>query len=170
MKEFIASLLVSTLAAWATYAYGLKFSYSDIKDYGNSLFALSGMIFTIMGIWIAFIYPNALLRLQAPTTIKNADFSQTLDDTKRLQAIVGCVLKSVFVASVLCIIFLAKIVIGSLPFYTDYLQIIKSILMGLVVFLTILQGSAVASVMYANFMFVEDLHSKREKKEGDNDF
>ncbi|AIS15060.1 hypothetical protein JM49_26305 [Pseudomonas chlororaphis subsp. aurantiaca] len=170
MKELIASLLVSMLAAWATYAYGLKFSYSDIKDYGSSLFALSGMIFTIMGIWIAFIYPNALLRLQAPSKIKNADFSQTLEDTKRLQSIVGCVLKSVFVASVLCVIFLLKIIISSIPFYKEYSQIIKAGVMGVIVFLTILQGSAVASVMYANFMFVEDLHSKREKKEGDNDF
>jgi hypothetical protein len=65
---------------------------------------------------------------------------------------------------------LGKIIIGSLPFYIEYSQIIKAGVMGFVVFLTVLQGSAVASVMYANFMFVEDLHSKREKKEGDNDF
>jgi hypothetical protein len=157
-------------AAYFSYRFKLAFSYGDIKDYANGLLALSGMIFTIMGIWIAFIYPNALLRLQAPRKIKTADFTETLDDTKRLQSIVGCVLKSVFVALMLCLIFFAKFAIGGLPFVKENIWIFRALLFGFITFLTFLQGSAVASVMFANFMFVEDLHRRREKREIEDDF
>lgn len=170
MKSLMAYIALSAIAAHLAFKYNITFSYGDFKDYGNSLLSLSGMIFTIMGIWIAFIYPNAVLRLQAPRKIKTVDFSETLDDTERLQSIVGCVLKSVFVASALCLIFFAKISLGGLPFVKENLAVVKAIILGAVTFLTFLQGSAVASVMYANYMFVEDLHRRREKKQADDDF
>lgn len=170
MKEIFVALIISAVSTWLAYYYGLTYSYSDFKDYGNNILAISGMVFTIMGIWIAFIYPNAILRLQAPNKIKNADFTQTLEDTRRLESIVGCIMKSAFVASALCLVFLVKILASSTPFYKEHIQLVKSLVLGGAVFLTILQGSAVVSVMYANFMFIEDLHRRRENRQGDNDF
>lgn len=170
MKESFVALVISAVVIWLCHRFGVSYSYSDFKDYGNNLLAISGMVFTIMGIWIAFIYPNAIIRLQAPTKIKNADFTQTLEDTRRLESIVGCVMKSAFVASALCIIFLIKILLSSTPLYKENIHFIKSVVLGVTVFITILQGSAVVSVMYANFMFIEDLHRRRESKQGDNDF
>ena len=38
----------------------IDYKYDDYKDFINILINISGMIFTIMGIWIAFLYPNAL--------------------------------------------------------------------------------------------------------------
>lgn len=170
MKSLIAYIALSAITTHLAFKYNIAFSYGDLKDYGNSLLALSGMIFTIMGIWIAFIYPNAVLRLQAPRKIKTADFSEALEDTRRLQSIVGCILKSVFVASALCLVFFAKVSLGSLPIVKEHLALAKAVILGVVTFLTFLQGSAVASVMYANYMFVEDLHRRREKKQADDDF
>ncbi len=170
MKEIFVALIVSVMTTWSAYKYGLSYSYADFKDYGNNLLAISGMVFTIMGIWIAFIYPNAILRLQAPSKIKNADFTQTLEDTRRLESIVGCIMKSAFVASAICLVFLFKILASSIPLYKENIQLVKSLVLGVVMFLTFLQGSAVVSVMYANFMFIEDLHRRRESRQGDNDF
>lgn len=170
MKRLVAYILFSAGTAYLTYRLKLAFNYADLKDYANSLLALSGMIFTIMGIWIAFIYPNAVLRLQAPKKIKTADFSESLEDTKRLQSIVGCVLSSAFVAFLICMIFFAKFALSNLPLVKENIWICKAVLFGTITFLTLLQGSAVASVMYANFMFVEDLHRRREKREIEDDF
>ncbi|EKT4540375.1 hypothetical protein QEM15_002545 [Pseudomonas putida] len=170
MKELFVALFVSVITAWICHKYDIRYTYSDFKDYGSNLLAISGMVFTIMGIWIAFVYPNAILRLQAPNKIKNADFTQTLEDTRRLESIVGCIMKSAFVASALCVVFLVKILLHSTPLYKENIHLIKSALLGATMLLTILQGSAVASVMYANFMFIEELHSRREKRQGDNDF
>ena len=170
MKEAFVALILSAVTSWLAYKHGLSYTYSDFKDYGNNLLSISGMIFTIMGIWIAFIYPNAILRLQAPQKIKNADFTQALEDTRRLESIVGCIMKSAFVASALCLVFLIKILLFSTPFYKENLHLIKSLVLGGTIFLTILQGSAVINVMYANFMFIEDLHRRRESRQGDNDF
>ncbi|AZO83692.1 hypothetical protein BOO88_10555 [Stutzerimonas stutzeri] len=170
MKEIFVAFILSAVATWLSYKYGVSYSYSDFKDYGNNLLAISGMVFTIMGIWVAFIYPNAILRLQAPSKIKNADFTQTLEDTRRLESIVGCIMKSAFVATALCLVFLIKILASSTPLYKENIQLIKSLVLGVTMLLTILQGSAVASVMYANFMFIEDLHRRRESRQGDSDF
>lgn len=170
MKEILVALFVSVVTTWLCHRYGVSYTYSDFKDYGSNLLAISGMVFTIMGIWIAFVYPNAILRLQAPNKIKNADFTQTLEDTRRLESIVGCIMKSAFVASALCFVFLVKIIFYSTPLYKENMHLVKSALLGGTVLLTILQGSAVVSVMYANFMFIEDLHSRRESRQGDNDF
>lgn len=170
MKEIFVALIISAVISWLCYNYSVSYTYSDFKDYGTNLLSISGMVFTIMGIWIAFIYPNAILRLQAPNKIKNADFTQTLEDTRRLEAIVGCILKSALVACLICLVFLVKILLHSTPLYREHMQFIKCMVLGGTVFLTILQGSAVASVVYANFMFIEDLHRRRENRQADNDF
>ncbi|PHN29458.1 hypothetical protein [Pseudomonas sp. ICMP 460] len=148
----------------------LKFSYTDFKDYCNTLLAVSGMVFTIMGIWIAFIYPNAIMRLQDPVKIKTALFSKTMQDTRRLESIVGSVMGSAFVASAITLIFLAKLIISGTPFYSEYSAVIKHIALGSVVMLSLVQASAVFAVIYSNYLFVDDLHVRRESNEGDNDF
>ncbi|MGE8190683.1 hypothetical protein [Pseudomonas sp. NPDC086278] len=162
----VASIIIGTLA----FHYNLKFSYADFKDYCTALLALSGMVFTIMGIWIAFIYPNAIKRLQDPDKIKIADFTSTMEDTRRLESIVGSVMESGFVAAGVTGLFLLKLLVTGLPFYTDSMLIFKSAAIGIVIFLTLIQGSSVFSVIYANYLFIGDLHTRRETQERNNDF
>ncbi|XLX39972.1 hypothetical protein ACK25U_19885 [Ectopseudomonas mendocina] len=159
----------STLLGVAAYYFGVKFSYSDFKDYSNTLLAISGMVFTIMGIWIAFVYPNAIRRLQDPGKIKIADFSSTMQDTRRLESIVGSIMESGFVAMCIALTYLIKLIISGLPIYEAGYYAIKSTALGLIVFLTLIQSSAVFSVIYANYLFLSDLHSKREVQEINND-
>jgi len=169
LKIFIMALTSFFMFGMA-YHYELRYSYSDFKDYSNTLLAVSGMVFTIMGIWIAFVYPNAIVRLQDPDKIKTADFSQTMSDTRRLENIVGSVMESGFVATCITLLYLSKLVISYTPIYQEYLVPIKAFALGAIVFLTLVQSSAVFSVIYSNYLFVDDLHSRRETKERDNDF
>lgn len=170
MVKILIMALTSLVMFGVAYHYEIRYSYADFKDYCNTLLAVSGMVFTIMGIWIAFVYPNAIVRLQDPAKIKTADFSQTMSDTRRLENIVGSVLESAFVATMITALYLVKLIIWHAPFNHEYLIPIKAAALGVIVFLTLIQSSAVFSVMYSNYLFVDDLHNRRETKERDVDF
>lgn len=155
----------SVLFGAAAYHYKLNIAYSDFKDYSNALLAISGMVFTIMGIWIAFVYPNAIKRLQDPEKIKIADFSSTMQDTRRLESIVGSIMESGFVAMSVMLIYLLKLLITGLPLYEHAHLALKSGAIGFIIFLSLIQCSSVFSVIYANYLFIDDLHTRREMQE-----
>lgn len=164
---YVISLLFFT---FMFFYFNVNYSYLDLKDYLSTLLTISGMIFTIMGIWIAFLYPNALQRLVNTTTIENADFSGTLEDTKRLESLVASVLRSIFIATSIMLIYLAKIIITGFPFFQEYILFIKSFSLSFVIMLGVFQLESVFYVIYSNIMFVNDLHNKKEDREADNDF
>jgi len=170
MRSFVIMTLISILSAFATHYYGIKISYADIKDYCGVLIMLSGMIFTIMGIWIAFIYPNAIKKLSDPNRIETADFSETLNDTRRLESIVNSVMSSGFVAVVIAALFFMKIILSSFASLPALREVLMSSVFGVVVFITLLQFRSVWSVLRANYLFIEELHHKREVQERKNDF
>lgn len=157
------------LLTWIFYVYEVGYSYSDFKDYLSVLLTASSMVFTIMGIWIAFIYPNALRRLVHPSKIENVDFSETLSETKRLEGLVGSVLKSAFVVMVIMLLFLGKVIFYKSGLFLQNVDVIKSTLLSVVVLISLLQVESIFYVVYSNVMFINDIHTKREDREADND-
>ena len=75
LKKILIYLLILACAIYLINNFSLTYSFNDLKDYMNVLLGISGMVFTIMGIWIAFLYPNALSRIVDPNKIKTADFA-----------------------------------------------------------------------------------------------
>jgi len=151
------------------YKYSVDFSYSDFKDYLSVLLTVSSMVFTLMGLWIAFLYPNALRRLVDPVKIENVDFSDTLNETRRLEGLVGSVLKSAFVVMMIMMIFIFKIYFFNTNFYLSNIFLIKSIALSFVTILTVLQFESIFYVIYSNVMFINEIHKKREDREADED-
>ncbi|MDU8455903.1 MULTISPECIES: hypothetical protein [Pseudomonas syringae group] len=170
MLKLITFLLIGIATGLAAYFLNIQYSYADFKDYGYTLLTTSGMVFTIMGIWIAFIYPNALMKLKAPQKIQTADFSKSLQDTRRLEKIVGSIMASAGVAVGVSTIYFLKLVLYGLPYALEYRHLLKSGAMGFITFLSLVQVMAIFYVMYSNYLFIEDLHVKREDREADADF
>jgi hypothetical protein len=162
-------VLISSLVFLTSYNLSLKVNISYLKDYLDTLLNVSGMVFTIMGIWIAFLYPNALMKLVNPTKVGNADFSDTLKDTRRLEAIVASVLKSALVVSVIMLLNLCKLMLSESEFYHSNSTIINIGVFTCVVTLTLLQIEAIANVIYSNIAFINELHSRRQDREADRD-
>lgn len=121
----------------------ITYNYSDFKDYSEVLLNVSGMVFTIMGLWIAFIYPNALNRLVNPSKISIADFSETREDTKRLEALVASVLKSALIVTIVMLAFLAKVILYKTHFYSDYAENIKSVALAIFITLSTIQVESI---------------------------
>lgn len=169
LLRYATYLLCSAGIYWLTYHYKLDYKYEDYKDFLTLISGVSGMVFTIMGIWIAFLYPNALSRLIDPKKIVPADFSESLADTKRLENIVAAVLKSSLVMVSALLITMAKIFLYLTPLYVAHRLEIKSSALAVLVFITVLQIEAVFSVIISNVMFINELHWKRQDRKADEE-
>lgn len=151
------------------YKLPLTYQYSDLKDYISILLGASSMVFTIMGIWIAFLYPNALQRLIDPNKIETADFSATLNDTKRLEALVASVLQSAFVVIGIMLLTFFKMAFNETVFFSSLKIYTKPMALSLIFLLSLLQLESIFYVIYSNVMFINDLHTKREDRAADAD-
>lgn len=161
---YVAILFISLLFIFLS---NINYVYSDFANYCTLLVSVSGMVFTIMGIWLAFLYPNALQRIVNPKTIETVDFTEQLEDTRRLEAIVGSVLKSSFVMITLLIVYLTKLVLFKSHLYLEFQDVIKNTSLALIIAISYMQIEAVISVILANVMFINDLHNKREQRDID---
>jgi len=147
---------------------GAVFHYGEFTSFFNALLAVSSMIFTIMGIWIALIYPSALQRIMS-STIQIADFSDDLEATKRLEGLVASVLRSAIVATVIVLIFLVKPIFINFSWALSNSSELMSALVSLAVCMTVLQLESIFHVIVSNVRFINELHSKRESREQDED-
>lgn len=147
----------------------IDFKYEDFKDYLVLISGVSGMVFTIMGIWIAFLYPNAVSRIVDPNKIVAADFSESQSDSKRLESIVGAIAAAGVVMIAALVITLTKVILFLSPFYLEHRIYIKSGALSLALFMTLLQMESVFKVLLANIMFINDLHFKRQARESEED-
>jgi len=166
--KILKYLILGTISYLLIDHFSVKYSFSDYKDYNDVLINISSMVFTIMGIWIAFLYPNALSRI-VNTKIETADFSQTKQETKRLEALVASVLKSAAVTVFIMAVYLGKVILFSTPFYLVHFLTIKNFVLSLTIVFSYIQLEAVGYVIYSNIMFLNDLHHKREEREADAD-
>ena len=167
--RYILYLAISVGVYWIGNHFTINYKYEDYKDFLTLISGVSGMVFTIMGIWIAFLYPNALSRLVNPTKIITADFSDSLADAKRLENIVAAVLKSAFVMISALLITMTKIFLYLTPIYIEYRFEIKYSALAVLVFITIMQIEAVFSVIISNVMFINELHWRRQDRKSQED-
>lgn len=170
MKKNLIVYPVLFICLGCVYYYlNLQYSYQDFSSYSQVLLSVSSMVFTIMGLWIAFLYPNALQRL-VNSSVEPTDFSDSLNETKRLESLVGSIIRSAIVVVMVMLIYLAKILFFQTEFFMNNASNIKAIMLAVVTFLSILQIESIVYVIKSNVLFLNDLHGKREKREGDNDY
>lgn len=169
MYKKISLYITVVISSLLLYRYfGGNYNYSDLKDYHQILLNISGLVFTIMGIWIAFLYPNSLMKIVNPGKIETVDFSDALEDTKRLESIVGSVLKSAVIATSIMFFLLLKILFFDTNFYKSNITELKQVALSITILLTYLQVEAIFQVITSNISFINHLHHKREDKESDN--
>lgn len=162
-------IIISGSIYFASQKWLYNFRYDDLKDYINLLSGVSGMVFTIMGIWIAFLYPNAMSRILDPDKIIAKDFSESQSDAKRLESIVGAVMCSGLVMIIILFFSLIKTIIYTLPVYSSYRIEIKSTALAIIFCATLIQLESVIKVVLSNILFINDLHFKQQAKKADNE-
>ncbi|WP_299998826.1 hypothetical protein [uncultured Cedecea sp.] len=145
---------------WASIAYRYDIKSQDLDPLISILQNVSVMVFTIMGIWIAYLYPNAILRITQPSKV-DVIFSD--EDSERVKIIVGVVVLSAIVLSLLLIgVVLKPFIIKSWLFIHA-----PSVFVGIGIFslliLSYLQLIAIYIVIASNVNFIIELKNKKNK-------
>lgn len=148
--------------------FAKNYDFLYLKEYLLALLSISGMMFTILGIWIAFLYPSAIYRISDPATIESADFSDSLNDTRRLEALVLGVLRSIFVAAVIMLTFAVRSFLNILG-VVEVGDHANALIYSFLFMLGVVQIETIGYVVISNVMFVNDLHKKRASKAEDQD-
>src|SRR5690606_9034954 len=158
----IANLFVVLVFLLTGVLLGPKFSYQDVEPLISALENMSAMVFTIMGIWIAFIYPNAILRITQPSKI-DAIFSE--EDEKRINMLVGTIIVSALVLVFLLLSTLLKLFLSKSGLYLHFPSLVKIIGVSFLLLLSYVQLVCVYIVIASNVNFLIDLRSKRNLHE-----
>lgn len=160
---FLVVLLLSVLLK-------LNLSYDTVKDYLSNLLVVSTMVFTLMAIWIAYLYPEALDKIKdEEDKVENVDFSEAQAKLRRLEFIVASVFKSAIVAIIVMGIFLFRALFENIDYLQQVLPYIQTLTPSVLISIFILQFEAIYSVVQANMIFINELHGRKERKEQDED-
>lgn len=145
---------------------GVNIEAAAISGILGILVGVAGAIFTIMSIWVAFLYPNVLRTLKGENLV-NADFSGGGEDTARLKEIVSVIIQS---AIVMILSIITLVLSASLSTFSFSAQnyITKAIQL-LVLCISCVQISALASTILVNFNFINVLERHRRKRAKDHD-
>jgi len=163
--KILLYLVVFGGASICAFLQAFNFSYLDLRNFLDVLLYTSGMVFTLMGLWVAFIYPSALVKITDPDTIMLADFTEAKKDTRRLEILVLSILRSALIVASILVFYLVKLLVFQTFIYTQYLPYFKAASIGLVLSLALLQLESIGAVVVSNVSFINDLHQKREQKE-----
>lgn len=163
MNFLVYSILLTGVAILQAIS-DINYCYSDLKDYSSLLFGVSSMVFTIMGIWIAFMYPNAMAKIIDSDNIQD-DMNQIISDTRRVENLILSVIKSAAVITSLMVLFLIKLIFSQTEAFMLYEPIIKIAFLSIIIVLTYIQLESVFYVIKSNIDFIIQLHSERETKE-----
>lgn len=164
------TLFINTLALLAivslVYFRGHSIEYTDLKDLLDILKNASAMIFTIVGIWLAYIYPNAVTALVQPQSISMIAGKK---DAKRIEMLVGIIVTSAFVIVGIIVFFSLKVILGTSAFYASNSYWIKPTGITLVMFMTYIQVISIAKVVWSNILFINDLHTRLNQQQLENE-
>lgn len=157
MKAIIACLIIPILLI----IFDLDISLDSISNILSLLVGIAGAIFTIMSIWVAFLYPNVLKTLKGENLI-NVDFSAGGEDTIRLKQIISVIIQSATTMIVAVILLLL------LSLKTDFSLSTQAWLGACVqfilAFISGLQICALISTIRINLSFMDVLERQRAKR------
>lgn len=160
-------IVIVFLLCVIAFNFGDKYSYSDIKDIISTLQNISAMIFTISGIWLAYIYPDAIKSLMKPSeTVTNINQSEKTDkDIERITLIVKTIVLSALVMFFIILINLTKPIISNLDFVLENKYFFGKFSFFITALLVYLQIIALLNVVGINVVFLNDVHNEKNKKD-----
>ncbi|MGP2972866.1 hypothetical protein ACTVMN_10180 [Serratia nematodiphila] len=146
--------------------FGKNYSYNDIKDILSTLQNISAMIFTIAGIWLAYIYPTAVKAIVRPSKIVSLHSKRNIEkDMERITMIVKTIIVSAIVIfSIICINVFKPLLIN-IPIIAAHKEIAHQVAFIIAASLVYLQVLALFGIISSNILFLNDLHDHKNNKE-----
>lgn len=132
-------------------------SYDNLKDLIDILKNASAMIFTIVGIWLAYVYPNAITALVNPDSI---DFVAGEKDKLRIEMLVSIIITSALVIVGIICFFMARTLLSDSELYEAHRELFRTAGYTTIFALSYFQILCILKVIASNIIFINDLHTK----------
>ncbi|CAI1913123.1 hypothetical protein ACJ8J6_19330 [Serratia sp. CY47279] len=163
IKEFAKSQIGNTLVLFLIlvlvfFSYK-KIVFNDIKDIIGTLQNISAAIFTIVGLWVGFLYPNAI----AGIVNDNVDYIKNTKDAPRIEKLIYVIIISALVMMTTLIFYITKAFLGQTELYQCYKNIIKFIALTIITYMSWMQIKCILSVILSNINFANNLHARINK-------
>ncbi|MCW3171665.1 hypothetical protein [Shewanella subflava] len=157
--------LVSCLLAFFTYEY---VAIAELQPVVSTLQNISAAIFTISGIWIAYMYPEAI---SAYTKTDNVALLKGADNIKRITDLVLIITSSAFVLIGTLFFNLADVFLinPKSALFVIYELRINFIMLSILLSLILIQLNAVWGIIVNNIKFVDRLYNLKTQKEVNDD-
>lgn len=161
IKAIVWHVVVVIAITYISYSFRMDILFKDVEPIIAILQNTSAMIFTIMGIWIAYVYPNAVLRIVQPSKV-TVIFSD--EDLKRVRLLVGVVIFSALILVLLLLGVAVKTFITKTMVFTQYKSFFTGV--GLWCLLTIIYAQlfCIYAVIASSLNFIIDLKNLNTKK------
>jgi len=165
-SKILRQLSFLTLGSLAGYLLGEKISFAEIKDVLGSLQNMSAAVFALAGLWIAYIYPKAIISYTSP---EDNEWSYGEDSTKRIEKLILTIFTSAFILVAILLFNYLHAIFNNLDLVKNNMENYNRLLLGLVTYISLLQIYSISSIMLANIEFVNRLYKLKTIKEGKDD-
>lgn len=162
MMIYVVALVIAVIPGLL--GFNIEFQY--YTGLIGVVVGVSGAIFTIMGIWIANIYPVLTISLKEPKVLAR-DFSPGKEDSRKLQSIVGVICMSAFSMAVAIVLFVFVSMYEGFDFSVQ--ELLLFFIQPAMLMVAITQVFAIASVIQVCVGFVNVVRRETGKVEHDKD-
>ncbi|MDP2716293.1 hypothetical protein [Rheinheimera sp.] len=153
---------IITVISYLSYTYGAKITSNDLQPLIAILQNTSAMIFTIMGIWVAYVYPNAVLRIVQPSKVI-AVYSK--DDLSQVKMLIGIIIFSALILFLLLIGTTIATFVSKTNIYNNNSELFLITTTFSILSLTYGQLFCIYLVIATSVNFVIELENIKTKKE-----
>ncbi|WP_345862855.1 hypothetical protein [Shewanella algae] len=153
--------LMIAIVSYLSYSFRLDVTYKDVEPLISILQNTSAMIFTIMGIWIAYVYPNAVLRIVQPSKVTTIFSSE---DLERVRLLVGVVILSACILAILLVGITAKAFVAKTSLFLSNKAFFTGLGLWGLLALTYAQLFCIYAVIASSVNFIIDLKNLKTKQ------
>ncbi|EHK9086607.1 hypothetical protein L3I77_000214 [Vibrio vulnificus] len=160
-KFVVWHLIVALLVTSVSYCFRGDIKFSEIQSLVSILQNTSAMIFTIMGLWIAYVYPNVILRIVQPSKVV-AVFSD--EDELTVKLLVGVVVLSAATMGLLVLGTSFQVFIVKTSMFATHPNVFSFIGLWFLLALTYVQLFCIYMVIATSVNFVMKLKNAKHGK------
>lgn len=166
MKAFLSYIIGLGLSVLISMYVSQHMKIVDLAPVISTLQNISAAVFTISGIWIAYIYPEAIV---AFTSSDKVSLLNGTESTKRIKELVLVVISSSVVLISTLVYNLGYAFFVNIDIVIANKIVFKRLAIILVCFISFVQMKALWSILLSNIMFVDRLYSLKTEREVNDD-
>lgn len=164
-KYTISLCFILAIAVFLSYITNNYIKYDSIVNIVSVLQNISSIVFAIVGVWVAYLYPKLITEI---INNKEDDFFDSKSETKKMESLIITIIISALVLIGVIVFYLLVLFIKGSQFYINNLEAIKISGVSFVFMMVIMQIFCIISVIINNVSFINKLYKLLNDKELDN--